>query len=142
MGERGCIACMKIKILLTLGGALLLGAGCIHTVSGGHTAAWPSGRDKVENRYERTVDQAFQAAVETVKANGIVDSESTLFNQTNATKTVVGKVAQRDVWIRVEALNPQITSVQVQARTQGGVADIAIANQVAVEIGVKLAATR
>ncbi len=134
-----CIGPMKITMLAILGGVLLLAAGCIHTVDGGRTAAWPSGRDKVENRYERSVEQAYQAATEVIKASGVLTSESTLFNQTNATKTVVGKVAQRDVWVRVEALNPQITSVQVQARSQGGVADIAIAHQVATEIGVKLA---
>ena len=52
---------------------------------------------------------------------------------------VEGKINQRDVWVRVEALNPQVTSVKVQVRTQGGGSDINLAHEVASQITAKLA---
>jgi 23S rRNA A1618 N6-methylase RlmF len=133
------LAAMKTMMLFAVIGALVAGAGCVDTVSGGKTGGWPFLKDDVENRYERPVDQAFEAAKEVVKANGVLDSESILHSQTNQVKTVIGKVNQRDVYVRIEALNPQITSVKVQVRTSGGGADVDLAHQVASDITAKLA---
>jgi len=52
---------------------------------------------------------------------------------------VIGKVNQRDVYVRIEALNPQVTSVKVQVRTSGGGSDVDLAHQVASDITAKLA---
>ena len=130
---------MKTKMLVALLGAVLVVSGCIDTVAGRKKAGVPWLKDAVENRYERSVDQAFEAAKEVVKTDGVLNSESILHSETNAVKTVEGKINQRDVWVRVESLNPQVTSVKVQVRTQAGGSDIDLAHQVASEITAKLA---
>src|SRR2546422_253076 len=130
---------MKTKMLVALLGAVLVVSGCIDTVNGRKKAGVPWLKDAVENRYERSVDQAFEAAKEVVKTDGVLNSESILHSETNAVKTVEGKVNQRDVWIRIESLNPQVTSVKVQVRTSGGGSDVDLAHQVASEITAKLA---
>ena len=99
----------------------------------------PFFKDSVEGHYERPLDQVFDAAKEVVKFNGTLVNESILHSETNMVKTVEGKVNQRDVWIRVESLNPQVTSVKVQVRTSGGGSDVDLAHQVASEITAKLA---
>src|SRR5436190_9055523 len=130
---------MKTNLLVAVAAAVLLVAGCVDTVSGGKKAGFPWIRDAVENRYERSVDQAFDAAKEVVKANGVLNTESILHSETNAVKTVEGKINQRDVWVRVESLNPQVTSVKVQVRTQAGGSDINLAHEVSSQITAKLA---
>ena len=61
-----------------------------------------------------------------------------MYNQTNAVKTVEGKVNQRTVWVRVEAVDPKVTEVTVQTRTPGGLSDIDLAHQLEKEIALKL----
>ena len=126
-------------MLFIVAGVLLAAVGCVDTVGGGKKAGVPWIKDQVENRYERSVDQAFEAAKDVVKADGVLNSESVLHSETNAVKTVQGKVNQRDVWIRVESLTPQVTSVKVQVRTPAGGSDVDLAHQVASEITAKLA---
>jgi len=130
---------MKTNVLIAVASALVLVAGCVDTVSGRKTGGFPFIKDSVENRYERPVDQAFEAAKEVVKSTGVLNSESILHSETNAVKTVEGKINQRDVWIRIEALNPQVTSVKVQVRTQAGGSDVDLAHEVASQITAKLA---
>jgi hypothetical protein len=55
-------------------------------------------------------------------------------------KTVTGKINQRSVWIRVEQLEPKVTGVTVQARTQGGGSDLNLAHEVEKQIALKLVA--
>jgi uncharacterized protein DUF3568 len=135
---------MKTKILAALAGvSVLIGlSACVSTVNDRHTAGVPLLKDSFENRYERTVDQAFDAAKAVVSNSGVLSSESILHNQTNMVKTVEGKVNQRSVWVRIEAIDPKITSVTVQTRTSGGTTDMDLAHQLATEIGVKLATMR
>ena len=125
--------------LLVAGALALVVAGCVNTVGGGKKAGWPIGEDTVENRYERSVDQAFEAAKEVVRTDGVLNTESILHSETNAVKTVQGKINQRNVWVRVESLNPQVISVKVQTRTEAGGSDISLAHEVATQIAVKLA---
>jgi hypothetical protein len=127
-------------MLFIVAAALVAAVGCVDTVGGRKKAGVPWIKDQVENRYERPVDQAFDAAKEVVKADGVLNSESILHSETNAVKTVEGKINQRDVWIRIESLNPQVTSVKVQVRTSGGGSDVDLAHQVASEITARLAA--
>jgi len=131
---------MKTKICAGLIGSLVLvvAAGCVSTVSGDKTAGWPLIRDSVEGRYERPVDQVFEAAKEVVKFQGTLIKESTLHAETNAVKTVEGKVNQRTVWVRVEALDPKVTGVTVQTRTPGGGSDIDLAHEIEKQIALKL----
>lgn len=135
---------MKTKILVVLATVTVLVTtiGCVQTVTDRKTPAIPLVKDSFENRYERTVDQAFEAAKAVVTNSGVMNSESILHNQTNTVKTIEGKVNQRSVWVRIEGIDPKVTSVTVQTRTPGGAPDMDLAHQLATEIGIKLATTR
>jgi hypothetical protein len=135
---------MKTKFLAALAGTvILLGlSACVSTVTDQHTPGVPLLKDSFENRYPRTVDQAFEAAKGVIGNDGVLNSESILHNQTNLVKTLEGKINQRSVWVRVQEVDPKVTSVTVQTRTPGGAPDMDLAHQVATEIAVKLGAMR
>ncbi len=75
---------------------------------------------------------------EVVKFNGTLVNESILYGETNAVKTVEGKVNQRTVWVRVEAVDPKVTAVVVQTRTPGGGSDLPLAHEIEKQIALKL----
>ncbi len=129
---------MKTKLFAVLIGAVLLGVGCVSTVDERTTAGVPFVKDKLEGRYERSVEQVFQAAKEVVSTMGVLAEESILYNQTNAVKTIEGKVNQRSVWVRVQPVDPKVTSVIVQTRTQGGGSDLTLAHEIEKQIALKL----
>lgn len=129
---------MKICMFAILFGMVLAGAGCVSTVDERKTAGVPFIKDRVEGRYERTVDQVASAAKEVIKSNGVLVNESILYNETNAVKTVEGKINQRSVWVRIQAVDPKITAVTVQTRTSGGGADIDLAHEIEKQIALKL----
>ena len=95
-------------------------------------------KDKIEGRYERPVDEVFNAAKDVIRANGTLTKESILSSETNVVKAVEGRVNQRSVWVRVEQIDPKVSSVQVQARTKAGGTDIDLAHQLEKEIALKL----
>src|SRR5689334_6606065 len=129
---------MKEKIFLALMGASLIGAGCVPTVTGRTSVGVPFIKDRVEGHYERPLDQVFDAAKEVVKFNGAIVNESILHTETNMVKTVEGKVNQRTVWVRVEAMDPKVTGVIVQTRTTGGMSDLDLAHEIEKQIALKL----
>src|SRR5882672_8646970 len=131
---------MKTKIFLMIGAvaAVIVAAGCVDTVSDKKAVGIPLMRDYVEGKYERSVDQVFQAAINVVKHSGTLVNESILYNQTNTVKTIDAKVNQRNVFIRVESVAPTITAVKVQTRTPGGATDIDLAHQLEKEIALGL----
>jgi hypothetical protein len=135
---------MKTKIFAALAttAVLIANIGCVPTVTDRTTPGLPIVKDSFENRYERTVDQAFEAAKAVITNNGVMNSESILHNQTNMVKTIEGKVNQRSVWVRIEGIDPKVTSVIVQTRTVNGAPDRDLAHQLATEIGIKLATMR
>jgi len=53
-------------------------------------------------------------------------------------KSLVGKVDTRTVWIRVSEVDPKVTMVTVQVRTKGGDSDIDLAAQIEKEIALQL----
>lgn len=131
---------MRFKLLIGLLGAALCAAGCVSKVSGGSTVGVPFVRDYVEGRYQRPVDTVYAAALAVVKANnGTLLTESVLHTETNATRAVAAKVSERNVWIRVESLDPTITSVMVQTRTSAGGTDMTLAHELEKQIGIQLA---
>ena len=129
---------MKEKFFLGLIAASLVGAGCVPTVTGRNTGGIPFIKDAVEGKYERPLEQVFDAAKEVVKFNGTLINESTLHTETNLTKTVEGKVNQRTVFVRVEAVSPTISGVVVQTRTPGGASDLDLAHELEKQIALKL----
>jgi Protein of unknown function (DUF3568) len=113
--------------------------GCVSTVDDQTTAGLKMSTDKVENRYERPMSVVYPAAVRAFKDYGQVSRESTLLGTTNKVQAIEGKANDVDVWVRVEAVTPQITAVTVQARTTWGGSQVAIANQLATRIALQLA---
>jgi hypothetical protein len=74
-----------------------------------------------------------------VRFNGTLLSEATLHSETNSVRTVEGKINQRSVFIRVEPVDPKVTSVIVQTRTTGGGGDMYLAHEIEKQIALKLA---
>jgi hypothetical protein len=133
---------MKTKIFLAVLGVAIIATvatGCIKTVGGTNVAAVPFQKDRVEGRYQRSVDQVYQAAVQVVQSDGVMVTEFIPHDTTNTVRALQGKVNQRNVWIRVAAESPQITAVTVQARTKWGNRDVDLAHQLEKEIALQLA---
>jgi len=131
---------MKTKIFLTFLGVAIIATGCIKTVSGTRTAtAVPWSKDRVEGRYQRSVDQVYQTAVQVIQSDGVMVTEFIPHDTTNTVRSLQGKVNQRNVWVQVAAVDPQITQVTVQARTKWGNRDIDLAHELEKEIALQLA---
>jgi hypothetical protein len=137
----GCITPMNTKMFIALLGGLVLVAGCVSTVNDQHAFALSPGKDQYESRYKRTVDQVYAASLEVVKLNGVVARESVLNPGTNQVRTIEGKVNGRNVWVRVEAVDTEVTSVTVQVRTGVGT-DQELTAELQKQIGIKLAMMR
>jgi hypothetical protein len=139
------MASMKLKFTIFAGlvAVAALVAGCVNTVTGGRTAGVPFIRDTIEARYDKPADPVFQAARAVIAENGTLMNEGTLYGQTNSlgnvARTIKGKVNERTVYVRVEALDPKITATAVQTRTSAGVSDIDLAAQIDKQIALKLA---
>ncbi len=130
---------MKIKFLAVLAGAALVATGCVKTVSDTHTFACTWSKDTLSNRYQRTIDQVYQASVVVIQNNGVLIAEYIPHDNTNATRSLQGKVNQKNVWIRVQAVDPRTTQVDVQARSSWGVSDVNLSHELATEISLQLA---
>ena len=112
--------------------------GCVSKVSGGHTFGVPFVRDTTMGHYRRSVDQVFEAAKQVVMDNGDLARESTL-HQTNAVKTVEGTINQCKVFMKIEAIEPQLTAVSVQVRRTSGGTDVDLSHELEKQIALKLA---
>ena len=128
---------MKTILFAAMLAAGLLVIGCVNTVNDHSTAGMPFTKDRVEGRYPRTVDQVFQAAKDVIKKNGVLVNESILY-QTNMVKTIEAKVNQCSVYVRVEPVDPKITSIIVQARTSGGGSAIDTAHELEKQVALQL----
>jgi hypothetical protein len=136
-----CITPMKTKIYFLLALTVMTAGvvGCINTVSGRKTAAVPWKRDRVEGRYERTLEQVFAAAREVMLANGTINIDGELHNTVNPARFIEAKVKQCNVWVRVEQIAPGVTSVVVQTRTTKGGTNLELAIELEKEVALKLA---
>jgi hypothetical protein len=132
---------MKTKFFAALIGMALVTAGCVKTVNDSHTATVSFGKDNVEQHFPRSVDQVYQAAVAVVNRNGAVITEYIPHDTTNVVRSLKGEAAQCIIWVRVEAVDPQVTSVVVQTRTKGWHnKDLDFASQLLTEIALQLQA--
>jgi len=132
---------MKTKFFSVLAGiAVIVSTGCIHTVSGTHSAAMSWGQDRFVNKYERSADQVYQASITVIKNNGVLLTEYIPHDATNAVRALYGKVNQHNVWINVEPLDPRITQVTVQVRSPAGFRDLNLAHELGEEIGLQVQA--
>ena len=114
--------------------------GCVKTVSDTHTfAPNPWGKDTLSNRYQRTIDQVYQASVVVIQNNGVLLTEYIPHDNTNATRSLEGKVNQKNVWVRVQAVDPRTSQVDVETRSSWGVSDVNLSHELATEISLQLA---
>jgi hypothetical protein len=111
---------MKSLCLTTVLGSLLLATGCYQTQEGRLKAGMPFSSDTFEAKYERPLEEVYQAARKTLAYNGTITSENTV------SRTITAKIDTRTVWMRVEQAEPMISRLLVQARN-GGRADLPLA---------------
>ena|SRR5271166_3864891 len=130
---------MKKFIFAALAGIALVTAGCVHTVADTNSPAMTWSTDKINARYQRSVDQVYQAAVTVIQNNGEVLTEYIPHDTTNTVRALSGKVNQKNVWVRVEAVDPKITALTIQARSSWGVSDVTLASELVTEVALQLA---
>ena len=132
---------MKKLFFASIAGIAIATTGCVSTVADTHSAATTWSTDKISARYERSVDQVYQAAVSVVQNNGVVLTEYIPHDTTNTVRALSGRVNDKNVWVRVEAvdLNKPITALTVQARSSWGVSDVGLASEMVTEVALKLA---
>lgn len=112
--------------------------GCVRTVTEDKTGGVKLSPDQLENRYEVTLNEAYDASKAALAKFGTVTRESNLLMTTNQVRALEGKASGRDVWVRVEALAPRLTSVKVQARSTWQGSDIQTAHELATRIALEL----
>ena len=115
----------------------LITAGCVGTVSGSYAPGFPT-KDSVVGRYQRPLDQVYSAAIQVVNNNGVLLTEFIPHDTTNTVRAVKARIDKEDVFIRVEAVDPQITQITVQARTTMG-GDVEEAHELEKEVALQLA---
>ena len=130
---------MKTKIFAAFVGMAIVATGCIGTVSGTKTPALTWSKDQVSGRYQRSVDQVYQASITVIQNNGVLITEYIPHDTTNTVRSLQGKVNQHNVWIRVQAIDPNITEVTVQSRSTTGISNVDIAHELEKEIALQLA---
>ena len=64
------------------------------------------------------MDQVYAAAVEVIKSNGTISRESILNPGPNQVRAIEGEGERPERWVRVQAVDPKVTSVTVQVRTK------------------------
>lgn len=134
---------MKMKIFAVLAGAAVtavIATGCVQTVSDTDTFAISPGRDSVAGRYNRSVEQVYQASVAVITRDGVLLTEYVPHDYTNTVRSLQGRVNDRKVWIRVAQVDPRVSQVDVEARTKYGVADVDLVHELEKEIALELAA--
>ena len=122
-----------------LAGMVMLSAGCVSTVSDTSSPALTWSTDKISARYQRSVDQVYQAAVTVIQNNGVVLTEYIPHDTTNTVRALSGKVNQKNVWVRVEAVDSKISQLTIQARSTWGVSDVSLASELVTEVALQLA---
>ena len=108
--------------------------GCYSTLDGRVKLGVPSplAKDTIEGRYARPVDQIFAEAKKVLSFNG------TLYGENTISKTLEAKIDTRTVRVAVDAVEPEVTRVRVQARKKGGTADIELASEIEKQIALSL----
>lgn len=131
---------MKKGFFALLAGVMVVAlTGCVNTVTEQKTAGVKLSADQLENRYEVTLAQAYDASKRAFAGYGNIARESNLLTSSNQVRTLEGTANGRDVWVRVESLDPKLTSVKVQARSTWSGSDVQTAHDLATRIALELA---
>jgi len=130
---------MKKTIFAVLAAVAVIATGCVKTVSDTNAFATTWGKDTVAGRYQRSLDQVYQASVVVIQSNGVMINEYIPHDNTNAVRSLLGRVNDRKVWVRVESVDARTTQVDVQARTKWGTRDLDLVHEIEKEIALQLA---
>ncbi len=117
---------------LVLGLLVVAGTGCYSTLDGRVQGGRPFAKDRIESRYERSVEQIFAAAKAVLSFNGTIQGENTI------SKLLWAKVDTRTVYVKIDEVEPKVSRVTVQVRTRGGGTDIDLASEIDKQIALKL----
>jgi hypothetical protein len=117
---------------LVLAGVLITLPGCYRSLDGHTKGGMPFKKDTIQGRYERSIAKVQPAARKVLEFNGQLLSEDVV------THVLVGKVDTRNVWVKLEELEPTVTRVVVQARTKSGNSDIDLAAEIEKQIALNL----
>jgi hypothetical protein len=129
---------MKKMFFGLLGAAVIAvgGTGCVSTVDGHKTAGVPFRKDRIVSRYQLSVEQVFTAAKEVLASEkgglGVLQSENRVNN------SLVAKVNTRFVYVKVNEIEPTITEIVVQVRTDAGWSDVDWAAEIDKQIALRL----
>ena len=141
-GDSGLLTAMKLKFFALVGCVVvaLAATGCYKKVSGGARFGMPFAKDKVYGLYEKPVETVYSAAVAVMTdKGGVINSESTKFESaTNIVRTIVGRYDQRNIYIRVQPQDVNLTLIEVQARTPAGGTDLPLAHTLEKEIALRM----
>ena len=121
-----------------LAGAAICLTGCVGTVTEQKANGVPVFRDRIEGRYERPINQVFDASKRALNAFGNMTSEGSLHTSSNQVRTLEGYVNQNTIYMRVEAVTPSITSIIVQVRSKWGGTDIQTAHDLEKRVALEL----
>ncbi|MBL9135779.1 MAG: hypothetical protein JNK85_07925 [Verrucomicrobiales bacterium] len=106
--------------------------GCYKTLDDRSRAGVPFKKDRIGGQYERSIDQVQVAARKVLQFNGTLTADDIV------NRVLVGKIDTRTVYVRLTELEPNLTSVLVQARTKGGGADVDLAAEIDKQIAINL----
>lgn len=127
------------NVFKILGLTLVCGlTGCVHTVTENQPGQLPAYRDRVEMRYQKPLDVVFESAKRALNSYGNITSEGKVFATTNAVRIVEGQVNGRSVYMRLEQIDPLVTSAIVQVRTKMGGTDLRVASDIVRRIAVEM----
>lgn len=117
---------------LLLVALMLGGTGCYRTLDNRSRAGVPFKKDKINGQYERSAQQVQDAARRVLQFNGTLLSDDIVNN------VLIGKIDTRTVYVRLTEIEPALTTVTVQARGKGGVADVDLAAEIEKQIALNL----
>ena len=125
------------KLLFSLLAVLAVGStGCISTVDGHRSAGVPFRKDTIVSRYQIPVAQVVDAAKEVLAGEkgglGVLQSEN------RVTNSLVAKVNTRMVYLKVTEVEPNISEIVVQVRTDAGWPDVDWAAEIDKQIALRL----
>ena len=89
-------------------------------------------KDTIEGRYERSVDQLYEASLAVLSFNGTLVSENRINN------SIVAKVDTTTVYVQIEPVGPSISRVLVQSRTRFGRPDVDLSSEIEKQIALEL----
>ena len=129
---------MKNVLHVLLLGVTLSLVGCVAKVTDEKPGLKPAYKDRVETRYQKNVDQVFEASKRALNSYGNVTRASNVLAGTNDVRTVEGFINGQGVYIRLEKVDPKTTSAVIQVRTKLGGTDLHTASEMVRAIAVQL----